>query len=85
MGIKLKIRRKAKAQASLETTLALICVMILLVAVLKLFFWLTESMIVRQKDFESSRVSAGSIPAGGTGAYIDESDYLQLDILGENN
>ena len=87
MGKSIIYNRKSKnrAQAALETTLALICVIVLLFGALKIFFWLTERVVRRQEDFESGRVQAGSLPADGTGVYIDESEYPPLDILGESN
>ena len=71
-----------KAQASIEVTLAFICFMILLFGSVKIFIWLNERMVLRQEDFEASRVEAGNIGVGDPGVYINESNYPKLDIFG---
>jgi hypothetical protein len=71
-------------QATIEVTLAFICIFILLFAAIKIFIWITETMVQRQEDFEASRVDAGSIGQNEPGVYVDESNYPKLDILGES-
>lgn len=50
---------RKRAQVSLEIATALICIFILLLASVKLCAWLVGRMVVRQEDFESTRVNAG--------------------------
>lgn len=76
---------KNRAQASLEVTLAFICVIILLIGSVKIFVWLNERMVQRQKDYEATRVAAGNLTMGQTGVYVDESNYAKLDIFGESH
>lgn len=82
---RINIYKNNKAQAALETTLALICVMVLLFGTLKVFFWFTERIVRRQEDFEAGRVQAGSIGPDGSGVYVNESNYQALDIFGESH
>jgi hypothetical protein len=49
-------------QATLELTVALILVMLLLVASVRIFVWLNEGMVARQASYEDTRVKAGSTP-----------------------
>ena len=73
-----------RGQATLELTVALIIVMLLLVGAVKTFVWLNERMVMRQQDFESSRVAAGSTaPAGVTYSALDNATPNDLKISGE--
>lgn len=67
-----------QAQVSLELALVLICVFLLLLGSLKVFFWVNERLVKRQRDFETSRVSAGS---SGSEVLVDESGYPDLKIF----
>ena len=49
-------------QATLELSVALIVVMILLVAIVRTFVWFNEKIVKRQAGYESTRVAAGSTP-----------------------
>lgn len=78
---------KNRAQVSLEVTVAFICIMVLLFASVRIFVWMNQRMVQRQKDYEDTRIAAGSIEAGESGVYVDYSDeekYPKMDILGEN-
>jgi len=79
---------KRRAQASIEVTLAFICIFILLFGSIKIFIWFTERIVRRQEDYEQTRVLAGSLSKGQTleqaGANLNESNYPKLDIFGES-
>lgn len=51
---------KPDGQSSLELTAALVVVMILLVASVKIFVWLNERIVLRQIEYEKTRVEAGN-------------------------
>lgn len=76
---KLKIQPN-KAQVSLETTLALICVFIILIGSLRVFLWVNKRMVSRQVDYESTAVSAAST-ASPAEVPVDESQYPDIDIF----
>ena len=71
---------KRKAQSTLEFTVALIAVVILLLGSVKIFVWMNERMVLRQEAYEDSRVPAGSDEPG---VQVDETDFPALDIFGE--
>ncbi len=48
-------RIKTKAQVTLELTLGIIAVFMLIFACMRLLFWFTHSMVDRQKAFQGSR------------------------------
>ncbi len=82
---RLNIYKYKRAQTSLETTLALICVLILLFGSIKIFIWFTSRIVHRQEDYELGRAAAGMIGEDREGVYVDESNYPPLDIFGESN
>ena len=47
-------------QATLELTVALILIVILLMAGVKVFLWLNEGLVLRQVSYDNTRVKAGS-------------------------
>lgn len=47
-------------QATLELTVALILIVILLMAGVKVFLWLNEGLVLRQVSYDNTRVVAGS-------------------------
>ena len=49
--------KQVKGQATLELSVALIVVMLLLVATARLFVWLNDGMVNRQVQYENTRVS----------------------------
>ena len=73
--------KKSPAQVSLELALSLICVFLLLLGCLKVFVWVNSRLVMRQEDYERSRVSAGS-GTSGQETQVDESRYPKLDIFG---
>lgn len=77
-------RIEVGGQASLELTVALILVMLLLVGSIKVFVWLNERMVMRQLDFERTRVAAGSTPPASVSyTYLDNASPEALAISGE--
>jgi len=52
--------RNRDGQATLELTVALILIVILLMAGVKTFLWLNEGLVQRQVSYENTRVAAGS-------------------------
>lgn len=73
---------KKRSQATLELTLAMLGVILLLYGVLSVFMWANKSLISREADYETDasygRVAAGSV---STEVEVDESNY-QMDIFG---
>jgi hypothetical protein len=59
-------------QVSLEISVALICVFLLVIAAIKICTWLTEQLAFRQENYESTRTAGSS---------IDDSGYPQLNIF----
>ena len=70
-----------RGQSTLELTVAMIAVFILLLSSVKIFVWVNQRMVLRQEDFEQSRVAAAS---NNPGVQVDESGYPLLDIFGES-
>lgn len=68
------------AQATLEITLALISVLLLLLGSLKLFLWVNQRLVQRHQDYENSRVSAGT---SFSETQVDETAYPELNIFGK--
>jgi len=73
--------RNTKAQISLELATAFFCMFLLLLASVKLCVWVVERMVVRQEDFDNSRVEAGTPGAGGFGEEVDESNATRYKDL----
>jgi hypothetical protein len=67
---KLELNKKSRAQVSLELAFAFICIFILIIAVVKLSTWLIGRMVVRQEDYENTRVEAGT--PGSLGREVGE-------------
>ncbi len=80
-----KLNIDRKAQATLETTLAFVCVLVLLLGAVRMFVWFTERITRRQEDYEATRVDAGDIIVDQEGVIVDESNYPPLDIFNESN
>ena len=78
-----------RAQASIETAMAFIGVLILLLGSLKIFLWLNERLIVRQQNYEATRVKAGSVTLNSGSDVWDEVRWKEppkkLDIFDENH
>lgn len=51
-----------KAQASLEISVGIFCMFLLLFASFKIFLWVNERMAIRQENYEMMRVAAGGTP-----------------------
>jgi len=78
-------RKSNNGQVSLEVTVAFICIMLLLFASVRIFVWMNQRMVQRQKDYENSRVAAGSVRTGTKGVwegYINEDgEYRQRLVI----
>ena len=72
-----------KAQVSLELSIALISVLILLLGSLNVFVWVNQRLVWRQRDYEDTRVKAGSTTLDSTleEIQVDESAYPKLDAF----
>lgn len=69
-------------QITLELAASFICVFLLLWGSFQVFLWVSKRFVVRQEDYETTRVSAGS---NNPGVEVDESNlakYPKLNILG---
>ncbi len=53
---------QGRGQSSLEMTAAVIMVLLMLVAAVRIFAWLNRRIIYRQEDYEATRIAAGSMP-----------------------
>lgn len=73
------MQKKNKAQVSLELAGAIICIFILLLASVKLCTWAVGRMVVRQENFENSRVEAGSTIIGEE--VVEPTQELQFDYI----
>ena len=83
---------KDKGQGTLEMTVALVLVMLLIVGAVRIFVWLNERMVYRQVDYENTRAAAGSVPISTEevdlmnqeqtmGVQVDESLYPALNVF----
>jgi len=80
--VKLYLNNDYKGQASIEFSLAFILVLFFLVLTCRLFVALNGNMIRRQKYYENTRVSAGSInPNTNTANLLEFHSQARLDIL----
>lgn len=71
---------RSKGQGSLEMIVSLIGLVILLLGTVNIFIWINQRMVTRQKDYENSRISAGSDTSGNE-IQVDESAYPKLDVF----
>ena len=53
---------KTKAQSTLETTIALVAAVVLLLGITQVFVWLNTTVIKRQEAFRNSRTSRTPTP-----------------------
>lgn len=73
---------KVKAQVSLELATAFLCVFILLLASVKMCTWVMSRVVVRQEDYEASRLQAGDADANqNQEVQVDESDLKKYPEL----
>lgn len=74
-------RNKKLGQASLEITIAFICIFLLLWGCFKVFLWFNMRLAQRQERYEFTRVLAGSL-----GSYVGsievDAPKKPLDIFG---
>lgn len=70
-----------KGQVSLELGATFICIFLILLASVRICTWAVGKMVVRQEDYERSRIAAGST---NIGQEVDEKDttrYKKLDVF----
>jgi hypothetical protein len=73
-----------KGQATVELSVALILVMLLLVASVKTFVWINEKIVRRSRAYEATRVSAGQAPLQAVNVQpITSATTSQLELSGE--
>jgi len=70
--------KKNKGQVSLELATAFFCILLILVASARLCTWAIGRMVVRQEDFENSRITAAST---NIGVEVDESNPARYQDL----
>lgn len=70
--------KKANGQASLELATAIICIFLILIASAKLCTWAIGRMVVRQEDFENTRIIAANT---NIGVEVDESSPTRYQDL----
>jgi uncharacterized protein (UPF0333 family) len=75
-------KNNIKAQATLELSLAIICVLLLLVGVLNVFIWANKLLLTRNSEYRKTRLSASQTYTEAA-AQVDESKFPPLKILGE--
>ncbi len=73
--------RRRSGQASLEMTVAMLCLMTLLFGSVKVFLWLVERVATRQVDYSNTRVEAGSCDDPCAGIWNDKASKLKLKIF----
>jgi hypothetical protein len=66
--------KKNISQVIIEETVALVVLLAILVASVKLFLYLTSSISARQIAFEKSRTIVNNATAGSDGAGVNSSD-----------
>jgi hypothetical protein len=74
------MKTQARAQISLELGMAFVCLVLLIVASIRLSGWLIVRMMDRNHAFEQTRVSA-SEPGGNLGREDDESALTPLKLF----
>jgi len=78
---------EGKGQASLEMVVAIVSVLLLLIGVLRFFFWVNKRFILRQEAYESEAIQAANhnYPTNAQPEIqVDEIEMppLDLEILG---
>lgn len=69
------------AQASIEATLSLICLALLLMGGLRIFLWSARHAVERQQKYEYDRANVTATTAT---AVLLPADLLKLDIFAES-
>lgn len=72
---------KRNGQASLEMTVAMLCLMTLLFGSVKVFLWLVDRVATRQVDYSKTRVEAGSCEFPCGGIWNDKASKMKLKIF----
>lgn len=73
--------KNKSAQASLEITVAFICILLLLWGCFKAFLWFNMRLAQRQERYEATRFIAGSV-GSFLGSVEVDADKRPLDIFG---
>lgn len=68
-------RRSKKAQVTLELASSFICILLLLWGSLQLLLWVNKRFVVRQVEYEATRVDAGS---SSSEIQVNESDSIKF-------
>lgn len=76
----LKEKNTKIGQSTLELSVALIAVMMLIVAMLRLFVWINARMVARQVYYDSTRVIATE---SGTEGVYNEPTYSKVNLVGQ--
>jgi len=63
--------KEKKAQASLEMSVAIAGVVVFFVAVINLFFWLNERLVLRQERYDGSRTTENQINENSLNGSLD--------------
>ena len=71
-------RDKRTGQASLEMTVALIGVMLLVLGSVKVCMWLTTRLVKRQQAYEATRVDAGKFGSNGYTEWTEPNAPLDI-------
>ena len=75
--------KKMNGQSTLELTVALILVSMLVLASVKMFLWFSDRMVLRQERYEANRVAAGNMVQDDSAA-LTEADLTDREkIRGE--
>ena len=72
-----------KSQVILEITVSLAVAVILMTAAAKIFVWMSNRMVQREKDYNETRDDAASedTEKSDKPVFVDESGYPDLDVL----
>jgi hypothetical protein len=75
--------RLINGQATVELTVSIFCMLLLLFGILQVFWWANSWMVQRQRGYERSRIEAASVNPDDPNPerQVDESGYSKLDIF----
>ena len=57
---------RIKGQVTLELTVSIFCMLLLLFGALQIFLWMNERLVRRQQDYNDTRISAASVAPDAT-------------------
>ncbi len=73
---------KRPGQATLEMAVAMIAVMTLFFGTFKVFVWFNERLVRRHKNYEATRIGAGTV-ASGTKYPVKGPEPKKMDLFGD--